>query len=149
MGLDMYLNAERYLYSWNDESGDKELGENIAQLTGLPANTNVKGVRIEAGYWRKANQIHNWFVQNVQEGKDECQEAYVSREQLKELRETCQKVLDNHDLAPELLPTSSGFFFGGTEYDTWYFSDLEDTIKIIDDALTMPDKWDFNYRSSW
>ena len=148
MGLDMYLNAERYLFDFG-QNNDRELQENIGQLIGLPGDRKVKTITVEAGYWRKANQIHNWFVQNVQDGVDECQEAYVSREHLKELRETCQKVLDNHDLAESLLPTASGFFFGGTEYDDWYFNDIEDTIKIIDDALAMPDNWDFNYRSSW
>ncbi len=147
MGLDMYLNAERYL--WGHEDGDKQISENIGQLIGLPSDGKVKTITVEAGYWRKSNQIHNWFVANVQEGKDECQETHVSREQLKELREVCQKVLDNNELAEQLLPTSSGFFFGGTEYDQWYFNDLEETIKIIDNALLMPDQWDFNYRSSW
>jgi hypothetical protein len=85
----------------------------------------------------------------VQEGKDECQEAYVSREQLKELREVCQKVLDNNELAEQLLPTKEGFFFGGKDYDHWYFDDLKETIEIIDNALAMPEQWDFNYRSSW
>ena len=102
----------------------------------MPANSNVKTITVEAGYWRKSNQIHNWFVQNVQDGVDECQEAYVSREQLKELRDTCQKVLDNHELAEQLLPTIGGFFFGGTDYDKWYFDDLEDTIKIIKASLS-------------
>jgi len=128
MGLDMYLNAERYL--WSHEDGDKQISENIGQLVGLPTDGKVKTITVEAGYWRKSNQIHNWFVANVQEGKDECQEAYVSREQLTELREV-------------------GFFFGGTEYDQWYFNDIEETIKIIDNALLMPKQWDFNYRSSW
>ena len=147
MGLDMYLNAERYL--WSHEDGDKQISENIGQLIGLPSDGKVKTITVEAGYWRKSNQIHNWFVANVQEGKDECQDSYVSREQLKELREVCQKVLDNNELAEQLLPTASGFFFGGTEYDQWYFNDLEETIKIIDNALLMPEQWDFNYRSSW
>jgi hypothetical protein len=147
MGLDMYLNAERYL--WGHEDGDKQISENIGQLVGLPTDGKVKTITVEAGYWRKSNQIHNWFVANVQEGKDECQEAYVSREQLTELREVCQKVLDDNELAEKLLPTASGFFFGGTEYDHWYFNDLEETIKIIDNALAMPEQWDFNYRSSW
>lgn len=148
MGLDMYLNAERYLWDFG-ENNDRELANNIGQLVGIPLDRKVKTITVEAGYWRKSNHIHNWFVQNVQEGKDECQEAYVSRDHLKELREVCQKVLDNRNLAPDLLPTASGFFFGSNEYDDWYFSDIEDTIKIIDDALAMPDQWDFNYRSSW
>jgi hypothetical protein len=147
MGLDMYLNAERYL--WGHEEGDKQISENIGQLIGLPTDGKVKTITVEAGYWRKANQIHNWFIANVQDGKDECQESYVSREQLTELREVCQKILDNNELAEKLLPTASGFFFGGTEYDQWYFNDIEETIKIIDNALLMPKQWDFNYRSSW
>jgi hypothetical protein len=147
MGLDMYLNAERYL--WSHEEGDKQISENIGQLIGLPSDGKVKTITVEAGYWRKSNQIHNWFVANVQEGKDECQDSYVSRDQLKELREVCQKVLDNNKLAEQLLPTKEGFFFGGKDYDQWYFNDLEETVKIIDNALLMPDQWDFNYRSSW
>ena len=147
MGLDMYLNAERYL--WNHEDGDKQISENIGQLVGLPTDGKVKTITVEAGYWRKSNQIHNWFVANVQEGKDECQETHVSRAQLTELREVCQKILDNNELAEKLLPTASGFFFGGTEYDQWYFNDIEETIMIIDNALAMPEQWDFNYRSSW
>jgi hypothetical protein len=147
MGLDMYLNAERYL--WSHEEGDKQISENIGQLIGLPSDGKVKTITVEAGYWRKSNQIHNWFVANVQEGKDECQESYVSREQLKELREVCQKVLDNNELAEQLLPTKEGFFFGGKDYDQWYFDDLKETIEVIDNALAMPKQWDFNYRSSW
>ena len=147
MGLDMYLNAERYL--WSHEEGDKQISENIGQLIGLPTDGKVKTITVEAGYWRKSNQIHNWFVANVQEGKDECQDSYVSREQLKELREVCQKVLDNNELAEQLLPTKEGFFFGGKDYDQWYFDDLKETIEVIDNALAMPEQWDFNYRSSW
>ena len=26
----------------------------------------------EVGYWRKANAIHKWFVDNVQDGNDDC-----------------------------------------------------------------------------
>jgi hypothetical protein len=147
MGLDMYLNAERYL--WGHEDGDKQISENIGQLIGLPTDSKVKTITVEAGYWRKANQIHNWFVQNVQDGEDNCQDAYVSRDSLTELRELCQQVLDNNELAGKLLPRVKGFFFGNEDYDQWYFSQLKDTIEVIDNALAMPDQWDFNYRSSW
>jgi hypothetical protein len=59
-------------------------------------------------------------------------------------------VLENHALASEYLPTTTGFFFGSTEYDEWYFRDLESTVEIIDNALSkISDDWSFCYQSSW
>jgi hypothetical protein len=147
MGLDMYLNAERYL--WSHDAGDKQISENIGQLIGMPVCGNVKTITVEAGYWRKANQIHRWFVQNVQDGNDDCGNYYVARQSLIELKDLCKNVLENKDLASTVLPTESGFFFGNKEYDQWYFDQLKDTIEVIDNALAMPDQWDFSYRSSW
>lgn len=43
--------------------------------------------------WRKANQIHNWFVGNVQNGVDDCDAHEVSKEQLEDLLEICTNVL--------------------------------------------------------
>lgn len=48
----------------------------------------------EIGYWHEATAIHIWFVQNVLNGIDERQQSLVSREQLENLLEVCQKVLD-------------------------------------------------------
>lgn len=134
MGLDMYLSAERYF--WFDEPAPVIEGHTI------------KTVRAEAAYWRKANQIHNWFVTNVQGGEDECREHYVSREQLIELRDLCQEAIKTKDATR--LPPQSGFFFGSTEIDEWYWSDLVDTVDQINKALEgFPKSWDFYYRSSW
>lgn len=150
MGLDMYLNAKRYLWSWSDESGDKAIAEQIQQVANVPEDFEVQEIVIKAGYWRKANQIHRWFVQNVQDGKDDCGTYYVSRQHLIDLRDLCKKVSENKDLAPTELPTESGFFFGNTEYDDWYYQDLAETIEILDKALTLDQKqWDFEYHSSW
>lgn len=44
------------------------------------------------GYWRKANMIHKWFVDNVQGGVDECQVTQVSKEQLLSLIHLCEEV---------------------------------------------------------
>jgi hypothetical protein len=86
----------------------------------------------------------------VQEGEDDCKEYYVSREKLEELKNLCEQVLANRSLAAELLPSISGFFFGGTEYDDWYFSDLELTVEIVNDTLLLSEKdWNFYYQSSW
>ena len=156
MGLDMYLKGKRYLSKYFNE-GDDQLAESIQQkFPELSGKTDhfgqgplVKEISIDAGYWRKANAIHDWFVRECQGGEDDCGYYYVGREQLVELKELCQKVLDDRSLAKELLPTASGFFFGSTEYDDWYFQDLEQTIRIIDDVLALPKQWEFEYHSSW
>lgn len=48
----------------------------------------------QIAYWRKANAIHKWFVDNVQNGEDNCDYYLVSKEQIEELRDLCQEVLD-------------------------------------------------------
>jgi hypothetical protein len=106
--------------------------------------------QVKIGYWRKANAVHDWFVQNCQDGHDDCREAYVPIEKLEELRKICKMVLGNHALASEHLPTASGFFFGSTDYDEWYYKDLESTVDIIDNALSkISNEWTFAYQSSW
>ena len=106
----------------------------------------------EIGYWRKANQIHKWFVDKVQDGIDDCEYHHeVTEEDLDELINTCHEVLDNPNLAEELLPTQSGFFFGGTSYDEYYFDDLNYTVEICENALktTEFDTQAIYYISSW
>lgn len=104
------------------------------------------------GYWRKANAIHNWFVNNVQDGVDDCAfHDEVTKENLEELRDICHEVLCDPDMAEALLPTQGGFFFGSTVYDEWYIDDLKKTIDIIDKVLetTDFDTQMLYYVSSW
>ena len=179
MGLDMYLTAKMSLYE-----SDKDL--RLAKVRRIfpdmykSGNINYIHVGFEAGYWRKANHIHKWFVTNVQEGKDDCGDYYVRREDLMRLLDICKKIIDstklkrgtvcdgyayeggkkrpilnegkilaNPELAEVLLPTQGGFFFGSTEYDESYYSDLKKTIEIIEKCLKLPECWSFEYHSSW
>lgn len=148
MGLDMYLNAKRYL--WRDK--DKEIVDviNAEQISGM-ANMRIKELVCEAIYWRKSNQIHRWFVEHVQDGDDDCGEYDVSTEQLKELADLCRQVLADRGLASELLPVQEGFFFGSKDYEDWYYDDLKVTAEQIDRLLATEgiDRWEFTYRSSW
>lgn len=141
MGLDMYLNAKHF-YWHNDEK---------PKLPEIPDGYELEEIQVQAAYWRKANQIHDWFVTEVQGGEDDCGSYFVSRDQLRTLRDLCKEVLEDKSKAAELLPTKSGFFFGGTEYDEWYFKDLEATVEQIDKVIeAFPEpKWYFEYRSSW
>jgi hypothetical protein len=144
MGLDMYLKQKIFVggeYEHVKASGSiKYDGGKVIKAT------EVSEVIKRVGYWRKANHIHNWFVTNVQGGTDECQESEVSFEQLMELKKACEGVLNDHSKAEELLPTSSGFFFGTTEYDEYYFKDLEDTVEILS---KLEDDGEYIYQASW
>ena len=155
MGLDMHLHGKRYI-SATFTPGDNEISEKIAELfpelKEIPSQfrpTPVKELTAEIGYWRKANAIHRWFVDKVQDGEDDCGYHYVDRSTLEELRELCEEVLANRDQAGELLPPQAGFFFGSQEIDEGYFADIEHTIEVIDHALALPESWDFEYHSSW
>ena len=138
----------------------------------------------QVGYWRKANEIHNWFVENVQDGEDDCcYHREVTKQVLEKLLDVCNKVLASCKLvngkiengynfdenghriptledgkyvkdpsvAEELLPTTSGFFFGGTSYDEYYVEDIENTIDIITQVLETTDfeREMIYYVSSW
>jgi hypothetical protein len=103
-------------------------------------------------YWRKANQIHNWFVKNVQEGEDDCGLYEVSVSQLQSLKKTVATVIRDHKKAAKLLPTSSGFFFGGIDYDEWYWEDVNSTLNYVNEMLQQHKdnpNTKFFYASSW
>ena len=153
MGLDMYLNRHVYVgayFEHREVHGTIDITANGKKLN--IDFSKVSEIVEQAGYWRKANQIHKWFVDHVQDGNDDCRDYYVSREQLLELKGLCEEILAETDsgkrdaLAIKLLPAQDGFFFGGTEYDDYYFYTLEETVKILSD---LSDDGSYYYRSSW
>jgi len=147
MGLDMYLSAKRYI--WKSDNKDNNVQDKLNEVMkdDLPEGMRVQEITVDAMYWRKANAIHGWFVKNCQEGEDDCREYYVDREQIEELRTICKATLDGKDEG-ELEPTE-GFFFGSNEKDEWYYKDLQETVEGLDKVLTLPNSYEFYYRSSW
>ena len=152
MGLDMYLNKKTYVKQWDHQSPEEKY-EVVVTKGGKPVDaikaSRVKYIEEEVGYWRKANQIHRWFVENVQDGVDNCGDYYVDTDDLEKLLDACEKVKADHSLADSLLPSASGFFFGGTEYDEWYFKDIDNTIDILKEALADESDSSYYYSSSW
>lgn len=61
------------------------------------------------------------------------------------------KVVDNIEICEEMLPTTSGFFFGSTNYDEWYYDQILNTIEQLDKILkeTNFDEEEIYYMSSW
>lgn len=135
--------------------------------------------------WRKENHFHSWFVDNVQNGVDECKDSIVIKAKLMEFVDICEQLLANielmpgdvdagqvltagsteweqlydvgHVLTPEsealaerLMPTKSGFFFGSTQYNEWYWKSLNEAVKVLKPVLeSMAEDDTVVYWSSW
>ena len=152
MGLDMYLTKKVWVGGQYEHCN--VTGRVSISLAGVKLPIPLKQVQeiiLAVGYWRKANQIHQWFVDNVQGGADNCDSYYVSTDKLKELLAICQTVKLDPERGARLLPTVSGFFFGSTEYDEYYMWDIKNTIKIIQDTLKTHESLEgqYYYQSSW
>jgi len=180
MGLDMYLSRKTYVKNWSHMNKEERHATGV-KLGGKKHPyidpKKISNIEEEMAYWRKANQIHKWFVDNVQNGVDDCEEYFVDVDQLKELYDLCVEIKEfyaaNGDkelqkFAEQRLPTQSGFFFGNTDYFddgdyNYYMSDIESTIKQLEPIFELQKKLQENednglrnfdypyyyYRSSW
>lgn len=179
MGLDMYLMKKLSVYG---EFKHREVNKDEITITTNKRNYTFKAnevseVTFQVLYWRKANAIHDWFVQNVQNGEDDCQEYWITRDKLVELRDVCKSTLDILDKADftihketdfltkeefeykvyevdeeelELQP-KAGFFFGSLNLDTWYYNDIKRTLDAINKELKLKEdpEISYHYHSSW
>ena len=184
MGLDMYLSKRKYVKNWDHMKPEEKHQIKITKNNKPIDKKYIDPAKIsyviqDVGYWRKANAIHKWFIDNCSNGEDS-REFYVGADDLEKLLKTVNEVLDNSELidgkiqngstlgkdgewvaimedgkllkdpalADKLLPTESGFFFGSTDYDEYYYDDLVRTKEIIEEAL-LDDQADFEYYASW
>lgn len=161
MGLDMYL-----------RTADKDLAERMYRL-------NVKHDRVKESdfehslamkgyicYWRKQSSIHNFFVENVQDGEDDCGVYEVDIVTLQDLYGRIVKVLATGDDSE--LPVTQGPFFLPSDYDEWVLNGLKYTKSFLEDLweeiievdgriyyeknyIEGANNWDarLEYRSSW
>ena len=127
MGLDIYFfKAKRSAYNKYQEEERK--------FNNLPEEEQGEYPQIEGkeeiGYFRKVN-----FLMTELNYTGNCEYKKITRDSLEELKRKCKAVLENHEPAEKLLPTCSGFFFGSTEYDEWYFSDVEVVLTWVEGVL--------------
>jgi len=140
----MYLEKKTYVGSNRDK----------LKITGVKSRIDIARVVYiveDIAYWRKANAIHQWFVNNVQKSEDDCKPYHVCTEQLRKLFELCKQVQKEPDMAPELLPTQEGFLFGSTDYDARYFQSIAYTIDVLWAEFKEHDdqSQEYEYQSSW
>ena len=176
MGLDMYFegNFSKRAFYEDKITDSKEIlidpdFESALESIGFKnapvefTNWNYYSINIPIAYWRKVNCIHNWFVENVQGGNDNCDRHYVSDEKIKELVEGIDNIVSEPDPKTKLakaeanLPNTTGCFFGSQEYDKYYFEDLKYTKERMQACLDWQNKMagtgkcfdSFYYQSSW
>ncbi len=183
MGLDMYLEASfstrAYEKPTDQDYADMREGKEVKVGRSMELEDAIAAIGFEDApiqhqwnhfqyvfpiiTWRKANAIHKFFVDEVQDGNDNCERHYVSRETLQELLDRITTILDiktpvaREMKAEELLPTDiEGCFFGSKEYDDWYYKDLENTKKILEKVFEYEENAEsgkcfdsFYYQSSW
>ena len=143
MGLDMHLEKRKTGVSYK-----KDKPFNIKVSIGDDSSyqeliTHEIDLMIGNMRWRKANQIHGWFVDKIQGGEDNCGIYGVSKENLEELLELVDSILDvkNNDilaakkLALEKLPPTEGFFFGDSQINDYYWLNLEETSEGLKKLL--------------
>lgn len=72
-------------------------------------------------YYRKVNSLYAYFADRL-----ENEQCLVTRADVEDIIDRSSKVLLAHDVevSAELLPTQSGFFFGSTQYDEYYYDDI-------------------------
>ena len=170
MGLDMYLYARKYVTKFDYTNFNRDMAnmppinkewETLAALPpkGLMDNAQDFGgisVSYPVGYWRKAHAIHDWFVNELAHGVDECQEISVSRVDLEILRNSCKAILSSDEMEEEAAEQNLDSIPGldGNKIDEWYIESLKDTVAMIDNVLSIiqndsPDYWQFIYQASW
>lgn len=112
MGLDMYLQGERYLGAY-DKSADYASKP-------LPCLTEET---YRLGYWRKHPNLHGYIVQQFAGGDDKCQRIDLNEDDIGQIITAIKS---------SNLPSTTGFFFGASELT---LEEREEDIKIFADAL--------------
>lgn len=149
MGLDMFLTKKYYCKNWDQQDPKEKHNIVIKKGDQEIKIDNISYIESDVFYWRKSNHIHKYFVDNCQDGIDDCRISYVEHEVLEELLDICKKIEENKSLAESLLPTQGGFFFGDTEYDEYYYESITETKEMLEKLDLKNTKEEFYYNSSW
>lgn len=147
MGLDMYLDMDI------DCEGAKGIIDIAVNEIKIPVNFGrLRCLTENIGYWRKAYAIHNWFVKNVQDGKEDWHEHICYPEDLQPLLEICKEIdakaeivekpdyqfgviLNTWDMEKLLPKDERHADRNGVLYDFWYLNDARRTIDIITEMV--------------
>lgn len=167
------------IYDINPEYPNLDL-PSINDITELEPVVNIDGYNTDAyelfdirdtkGYYRKANQIQNYFEERFYEdGNDYDGDDYnnvvtkvddLTSDNIIERIDNIEASENKEKTAKEEFPTTEGFFYGSTEYDQSYFdtnnefkNDLIELQKIRNEINQRLENTDYHavitYSSWW
>lgn len=145
MGLDIYIHKRKRV---EKQPTIEELKEGLASSLMLIKNVEMFdadyinefieyqqdkfGMDKEVGYFRKVNFLYAYFQDRLED--EGCE---VTKEDLNDIIAKCKEVLEKHDeeTSKKLLPTCDGFFFGSTDYDDYYYADVQNVMDKATEIL--------------
>lgn len=134
MGLDMYLQGEKFLWGdWETPTNDR-----------VEDGKRISAIHVDLGYWRKHPNLHGFIVATFANGVDECQRINLSVDHLKTILAAVKD--------PKSLPQTEGFFFGESDGSQ---EEIEKDVKIIEEAIAWAETKEERvsrqvyYRASW
>ena len=160
----MYFYARKTTYKsfskWDnsDRVDETNYPEDLKTFSDYIYDRNFKSVQTETryqiGYFRKFNALHSYIVKTFANGIDNCQDILLYKEDVEKIKKVLDDVLNVHqqaEKAKEILPTQSGYFFGGTDYDEFYFDEVKVAADLMQKLLNNFDfeSYQLVYRASW
>lgn len=95
LGLDSYLYKRTQHFAGMDEKVEAKIREvksgQVVYEEEISADEELE-TRVRVAHWRKANEIHKWFIDNCGSGEDDGNDVYVDRENLEKLLKICKRV---------------------------------------------------------
>ena len=139
-------NVKAILDKYNNDELKSEIVVTIPKKAGYVGDYFDMGKfkKEEVAYFRKVNFLLPFFKY-----EENCSDIEISKEQVEDLINACEHILSStesgldedtlFELVRNTLPTEGGFFFGSTEYDEWYFKDVEYVLKQFTNVLNETD----------
>jgi len=132
----------------------------VIDLVGLAPFTPVDSipyvsVKLHVADWSHAYNLWQWFAEHGETGEASFEETRISREDLQQLLEICQRLLvrRNRKEAQAALPLPPGQFKRKKEEDEYwreyFWPHVEMTVQQLGPILTNPKftkAWEFRYK---
>lgn len=121
-------------YEKLSKAKQEKIQKEISEWYESQPNMDKYGIT-DIGYFRKVNFLMAFF-----EYEGNCEYKEIAKSQLEDLVERCKAVLtapkkNQQEKAEDLLPTQSGFFYGSTEYDEYYYGDVKEVRDWASEVL--------------